>query len=103
MQIKKKHFMTKKEIVNDVSKKTGITKEAVLAVIDEANETIADSLCKGETVFIRGLFTLSAVKRAPKHTRNIKKAETIISPAHYAPYAKFCKEIKKRVRKLPVE
>lgn len=94
--------MRKKDIIDEVSRKTGVTREAVQAVIDQAIDTVADSLCGGEPIYIRGLFTLSAVKRAQKLTRNITKGETIISPAHYAPHAKFSKEIQAKMRELPI-
>lgn len=95
--------MTKKDIIDEVSRKTGVTREAVQAVINEAIDIVADSVCDGEPIYIRGLFTLSVVKRAQKPTRNITKGETIISPAHYAPHAKFSKEICDKVKKLPIK
>lgn len=95
--------MTRKEIVNEVYQKTGINKEAIQAVVDETINVIAESLVNGESIFLRGLFTLSVVKRAPKHTRNITKNEDIMTPAHYAPHAKFAKELKEKIKEIPIE
>lgn len=95
--------MTKKDIIDEVFRKTGVTREAIQAVIDEAIDIVADSVCNGEPIYIRGLFTISPLKRAKKVGRNIKKSERIIIPAHYTPHAKFSKKLRDKVRKLPIK
>lgn len=94
--------MTKKDIIDEVFRKTGVTKEAIQAVIDEAIYIVADSVCNGEPIYIRGLFTIAPLKRAEKVGRNIKKKEQIVIPAHYTPHAKFSKEIQAKMRELPI-
>ena len=94
--------MTKKEIVENVSRRTGIKKEAVCAVLEEAIDTTIKAMCNGESVYIRGLFTLSVVKRAKKVTRDIRKGKTIISPSHYVPRSKFAKKLCDKIRELPI-
>lgn len=95
--------MTKKDIINEISRRTGIINEAVYAVFEESINIMAEALSEGEPVYIRGLFTLSTVKRAKKYTRNICKGTGIISPAHYSPHAKFSKKLCDKVRNLPIE
>ena len=95
--------MTKKDITEIVARKTGVSNAVVQAVIDEAIDIVADSVCDGEPIYIRGLFTISLLKRAKKVGRNIKKNQQIIIPAHYTPHAKFSKEICKKVKKLPIK
>lgn len=94
--------MTKKDITDAIARKTGVNNEVVKTIIDEAIDVISSCLSEGTPVYIRGLFTLSAVKRAPKYTRNITKGESQITPAHYAPHAKFSKEIQAKMRELPI-
>lgn len=95
--------MTKKDIIDEVFRKTGVTREAIQAVIDESIDIVADSVCHGEPIYIRGLFTISPLKRAEKVGRNIKKNEQIVIPAHYTPHAKFSNEICEKVKKLPIK
>ena len=95
--------MTKKDIIDEVFRKTGVTREAIQAVIDEAIDIVADSICDGEPIYIRGLFTISLLERAEKVGRNITKKEQIVIPAHYTPHAKFSKEICKKVKMLPIK
>ncbi len=95
--------MTKKDIIDEVFRKTGVTREAIQAVIDEAIDIVADSVCNGEPIYIRGLFTIAPLKRAEKVGRNIKKNEQIVIPAHYTPHAKFSNEICEKVKKLPIK
>ncbi|MBR2378966.1 MAG: HU family DNA-binding protein, partial [Bacteroidaceae bacterium] len=42
--------MTKADIVNEISKSTGIEKTVVLETIEKFMETVKDSLSKGENV-----------------------------------------------------
>lgn len=89
--------MTKKDIVKHAALKTGVSKAVAQAVIDEAIEAVANSLAKGEPIFIRGLFTLSTVKRQEKPARDISKNRQIIVPVHYAPHAKFSSSLRKKI------
>lgn len=95
--------MTKKDIIEKVARKTGVSNTVAKAVIDEAIETVARWVSEGIPIYIRGLFTLSPLKRAEKVGRNIKKNERIIIPAHCTPHAKFAKDICEKVKKLPIE
>lgn len=91
--------MTKQEIIDAVSKRTGIEKTASRAVVDETISVIRESLCSGESIYIRGLFTLAPVKRAEKIAQNIGKKQAIVLPAHYAPHAKFSNDLRRRMKK----
>ena len=74
--------MTKADIVNEISKSTGIEKAVVLETIEKFMETVKDSLSKGEPVYLRGFGSFIVKKRAQKTARNISKETTIIIPAH---------------------
>lgn len=83
--------MTKADIVNEVSKKTGIEKVIVQKAIEASMETIKESLTQGNNVYLRGFGSFIVKKRAKKTARNISKNTTIIIPAHNVPAFKPAK------------
>ena len=46
--------MTKADIVNEISKSTGVEKAAVLETVEKFMEVVKDSLANGENVYLRG-------------------------------------------------
>ncbi len=83
--------MTKADIVNEISKSTGIEKAVVLETVEKFMETVKDSLSKGEPVYLRGFGSFIVKMRAQKTARNISKETTIIIPAHNIPAFKPAK------------
>ena len=83
--------MTKADIVNEISQKTGIEKATVLATVEAVMETVKDSLAGGNEVFLRGFGSFILKKRATKTARNISKKTTIIIPEHHIPAFKPAK------------
>ncbi|MFW5850846.1 MAG: HU family DNA-binding protein [Bacteroidota bacterium] len=83
--------MTKADIVNEVSKKTGVEKVIVQKTIESSMEAIKDALKKGNNVYLRGFGSFVIKKRAEKTARNISKNTTIIIPAHNVPSFKPAK------------
>ena len=83
--------MTKADIVNEISQKTGIEKATVLATVEAFMETVKDSLAGGNEVFLRGFGSFILKKRATKTARNISKKTTIIIPEHHIPALKPAK------------
>ena len=77
--------MTKADIVNEISQKTGIEKATVLATVEAFMETVKDSLAGGNEVFLRGFGSFILKKRATKTARNNSKKTTIIIPEHHIP------------------
>jgi len=90
--------MTKADIVNRISDKTGIEKADVQAVVENFMSEIKRSLEGGENVFLRGFGSFIIKKRAQKTGRNISKNTTIIIPAHYIPHFKHAKEFVETVK-----
>ena len=74
--------MTKAEIVNDISKKTGIDKATVLTTVEAFMSSVKGSIENGENVYLRGFGSFILKKRAKKTARNITKNTTIIIPEH---------------------
>ena len=77
--------MTKADIVNEISKTTGIEKAAVLATIESFMETVKESLSHGENVYLRGFGSFIVKTRCEKTARNISKNTTIVIPGHKIP------------------
>ena len=91
--------MTKADIVNEISKNTGIEKAVVLETVEKCMESVKGSLAKGENVYLRGFGSFIVKKRAQKTARNISKNTTIIIPAHNIPAFKPAKTFTLSVKK----
>ena len=90
--------MTKAEIVNQITDKTGIKRIAVLAVVEAFMESVKGTMIKGENVYLRGLGSFIIKKRAEKTGRNISKNTSVKIPAHNVPTFKPCKEFVEAVK-----
>ena len=83
--------MTKADIVNEISKSTGIDKATVLETVEKFMEAVKDSLAIGENVYLRGFGSFIIKTRSQKTARNISKSTTIIIPEHNIPAFKPAK------------
>ena len=90
--------MTKADIVNEISKETGIEKVTVQKAVEAFMETVKDSLVDGKNVYLRGFGSFVVKKRAEKTARNISKNTTIIIPAHNIPSFKPSKTFVTKVK-----
>ena len=94
--------MTKADLVNEISKKTGIEKISVQKTIEAFMESVKESLADNENVYLRGFGSFITKKRAEKTARNISKNTTIIIPEHYIPAFKpskgFVSNVKESVK-----
>jgi DNA-binding protein HU-beta len=94
--------MTKADIVNEISKKTGIEKVYVQKTIESFMETMKESMVKGNNVYLRGFGSFILKKRAKKIARNISKNTTIVIPEHFIPSFKpaktFVNDVKSKVK-----
>jgi DNA-binding protein HU-beta len=95
--------MTKADIVNEISKTTGIEKVEAQKVVEAFMEIVKDSLAKEKNVYLRGFGSFIVKRRAQKTARNISKNTTIIIPEHYIPSFKpaktFVNKVKNHVKK----
>ena len=78
--------MTKADIVNEITKNTGIDKTTVLTTVEAFMDAVKASLAKDENVYLRGF-------------RNISKNTTIIIPEHNIPAFKPAKTFTLAVKK----
>jgi DNA-binding protein HU-beta len=90
--------MTKADIVNEISKETGIEKQAVQKTVEAFMETVKGSLSSGKNVYLRGFGSFIVKKRAKKTARNISKNTTIIIPEHFIPSFKPAKTFVNKVK-----
>ncbi|MBQ4916981.1 MAG: HU family DNA-binding protein [Muribaculaceae bacterium] len=90
--------MTKADIVNEISKSTGIDKSSVLTTVEKFMEIVKDSLANNEDVFLRGFGSFIVKTRSQKTARNISKGTTIIIPEHNIPAFKPAKVFMEQVK-----
>jgi len=93
--------MTKADIVNEISKKTGIEKVTVQKTVEAFMESVKESLVSNQNVYLRGFGSFIVKKRAEKKARNISKNTTIVIPEHnipsFRPSKKFVNKVKNNV------
>ncbi|MDR1171414.1 MAG: integration host factor subunit beta [Bacteroidales bacterium] len=90
--------MTKADIVNEISKSTGIEKVTVQKTVEAFMESVKGSLAKDQNVYLRGFGSFIVKERAQKTARNISKNTTIIIPAHSIPAFKPAKTFVGKVK-----
>lgn len=95
--------MTKAEIINRISKETGIDRATVRVVVEAFINDVKDTMTQGENVYLRGFGTFQVKRKAEKVARNISKNTSIVIPEHYAPAFKpsksFIKAVAESVKK----
>lgn len=91
--------MTKADIVNQISKSTGVDKTTVLSTVEAFMDIVKDSLAKDENVYLRGFGSFIVKKRAEKTARNISKNTTVIIPACNVPAFKPAKDFVNGLKK----
>lgn len=90
--------MTKAEIVNEISKTTGIDKTTVLTTVEAFMKAVKDSMIGGENVYLRGFGSFILKKRAKKTARNISKNTSIEVPEHNIPAFKPAKTFAEKTK-----
>lgn len=90
--------MTKADIVNEISKRTGVDKVTVLSSVEAFMDVVKESLVKEENVYLRGFGSFIVKRRAQKTARNISKNTTIIIPEHNIPAFKPAKTFVAQVK-----
>ncbi len=90
--------MTKADIVNEISEKTGIEKLQVQHTVEAFMTSVKSSLAKGQNVYLRGFGSFIVKKRAQKTGRIISKNTTIVIPEHHVPAFKPAKTFVNRVK-----
>ena len=84
--------MTKVELINEISRSTGIAANSTSEVLECLMKTIKRTLADNESVYLRGFGTFSPKIRAAKTARNITTGEQIFVAEHSVPAFKPSKE-----------
>jgi DNA-binding protein HU-beta len=90
--------MTKADLVDQISYKTGIERAVVLTVVESFMKSVKGSLEKGDNVYLRGFGSFIIKTRAEKTGRNISKNIPVKIPAHNIPAFKPAKVFTENVK-----
>lgn len=90
--------MTKADIVNEISKSTGVEKAQVQQIVEAFMDTVKTSMIANNNVYLRGFGSFIIKKRATKVARNISKNTTITIPEHNIPAFKPSKSFTAQVK-----
>ncbi|MCF8335445.1 MAG: integration host factor subunit beta [Bacteroidales bacterium] len=94
--------MTKADIVNQISHKTGVEKMTIEKIVEAFMGTVKEALIGNQNVYLRGFGSFIVKKRAQKKARDIGKNKEIVIPEHYVPVFrasdKFVNKVKENVR-----
>lgn len=77
--------MTKRELVERLSKKAGLTKKAAEGAVNSIFGSIRESLAKGDKVVITGFGTFKVRTRATRRGRNPQTGASIQIGGHKLP------------------
>ncbi len=77
--------MTKADIINEISEKTGIDKADVQTTVEAFFTVVKNSMSEGDNIYVRGFGSFINKKRAKKIARNISKNTAIVIDEHYVP------------------
>ncbi len=90
--------MTKADVINEISDKTGIDKSDVQVTVEAFFSVIKNSMAQGENIYVRGFGSFINKKRAQKIARNISKNTAIVIEEHYVPSFKPSKIFAEKIK-----
>mgnify|MGYP001806138518 FL=1 len=83
--------MTKADIINEISEKTGVDKADVNATVEAFLSVVKNNMASGQNIYIRGFGSFINKKRKKKIARNISRNTAIVIDEHYIPAFKPAK------------
>jgi integration host factor subunit beta len=86
--------MTKAELVEEVSRVSGLTKKHSEVIVDTVFKSIIEALHRGEKIELRGFGSFRLRKREPRKGRNPKTGDRVDVPPKKVPYFKPGKDLK---------
>lgn len=90
--------MTKQDVINEISDKTGIDKADVQVTVEAFFTVVKNSMAEGENIYVRGFGSFVNKKRAKKIARNISKNTAIVIEEHYIPSFKPSKIFTEKIK-----
>lgn len=82
---KRRIKVTKADVINEISDKTGIDRSDVQASVEAFFNIVKNSMAEGESIYVRGFGSFVNKKRARKVARNISKNTAIVIDEHFVP------------------
>lgn len=89
--------MTKAEIVDEISKETGLTKIETKAVVDGVLSTIINAVASGKRIELRGFGVFKSKVRKPRMARNPKTGASVPLQQRAVPVFKPSPDFLKKV------
>ncbi|MGA1847270.1 HU family DNA-binding protein [Deferribacter abyssi] len=77
--------MNKKELIEEISKKSGVKKSEVELVVNAFFKVVNDTVKRGEPVNVIGFGKFVLTERGERKVRNIKTGEEMVIPAKKIP------------------
>jgi DNA-binding protein HU-beta len=90
--------MLKKDLVEAIAEKTGLTKKASREALEAVLEAVTEALTKGDSVLLTGFGKFEVRERAARAGINPKTMEKIQLPATKVPAFKAGKNLKEAVK-----
>nr|DAV37230.1 MAG TPA: DNA binding protein [Caudoviricetes sp.] len=91
--------MIKANIADYLINNTTLSRSQALKAVDCVFESIEKSLCKNESVYIRGFGTIKVYTTKERKARNISKGTAVVVPAHNTAKLIISKELKNKMNK----
>ncbi|MHC4198610.1 MAG: HU family DNA-binding protein [Planctomycetota bacterium] len=85
------------KLIEEIARKTGLTKKAAGEALRAMAETITDALAGGGRVELRGLASFSVDERAPRKGRNPRTGKPIMIPMTRRVKVRMSEAVKRRV------
>jgi len=89
--------MTKADLVEDVSARTGVSKNHTAVIVDGLLDAVCRALSEGRHLEIRGFGTFKVRKRRSRMARNPRTGDPVEVPARAVPIFKPSKELRAEV------
>lgn len=90
--------MTKADIINEISDKTGIDRADVQVTVEAFFTIVKNSMADGENIYVRGFGSFVNKKRARKIARNISKNTAMVIEEHFVPSFKPSKIFTEKIK-----
>lgn len=91
--------MTKKELVDQIAEKRGISAQTALMVVEDFMKIIQSTVAAGQRIFLRGFGVFQPKERKAKVGRNITRGEQLTIPPkrvpQFRPYPHFKKVVER--------
>ena len=89
--------MTKADLVEEISARTGISRNHTALIVDQLLDAVSRALTEGRHLEIRGFGTFKVKDRKSRLARNPRTGEAVPVPPRRVPVFKVSKELKDMV------